>query len=47
MKGRDYVLREWRREKAFADLLAVLRSCFRRAAAIKSQERMSAARRIH
>ena len=26
MKGRDYVLREWRREKAFADLLAVLRS---------------------
>ena len=26
MKGRDYVLREWRREKAFADLLEVLRS---------------------
>ena len=24
MKGREYVLREWRREKAFADLLAVL-----------------------
>ena len=29
MKGRDYVLREWRREKAFADLLAVLRSVSR------------------
>jgi glycosyltransferase involved in cell wall biosynthesis len=26
LKGRDYVLREWRREKAFADLLAVLQS---------------------
>jgi glycosyltransferase involved in cell wall biosynthesis len=26
LKGRDYVLREWRREKAFADLLAVLSS---------------------
>jgi len=26
MKGRDYVLREWRREKAFTDLLAVLRT---------------------
>jgi glycosyltransferase involved in cell wall biosynthesis len=26
LKGRDHVLREWRREKAFADLLAVLRS---------------------
>ncbi len=26
MTGRDYVLREWRREKAFGDLLALLRS---------------------
>jgi hypothetical protein len=26
LKGREYVLREWRREKAFTDLLAVLRS---------------------
>jgi glycosyltransferase involved in cell wall biosynthesis len=26
LKGRDYVLREWRREKAFADLLALLQS---------------------
>ena len=26
MKGREYILREWRREKAFADLLTVLRS---------------------
>lgn len=25
MKGRDYVVREWRREKAFSDLLEVLR----------------------
>ena len=26
LKGRDHVVREWRREKAFADLLAVLES---------------------
>jgi len=26
LKGRDHVLREWRREKAFGDLLAVLQS---------------------